>query len=150
ILHTYNNAVFNYHCFLRLSAVKTTVKTTVKKIQDHSAAGSFKVGDIGDYPAEYNPKVHGPYDPARFYGAAHTPFSEVKLCEIDQWMKCRNKSPKAFAALISRAYWRWSHQYVQPKRTTAAPLIHGIAGMMLFFYAINYGKIIRHRNYKYH
>jgi Mitochondrial F1F0-ATP synthase, subunit f len=22
----------------------------------------------GDYPAEYNPKVHGPYDPARFYG----------------------------------------------------------------------------------
>lgn len=23
---------------------------------------------FGDYPAEYNPKVHGPYDPARFYG----------------------------------------------------------------------------------
>lgn len=23
---------------------------------------------IGDYPAEYNPKVHGPYDPARYYG----------------------------------------------------------------------------------
>lgn len=23
---------------------------------------------LGDYPAEYNPKVHGPYDPARFYG----------------------------------------------------------------------------------
>lgn len=22
----------------------------------------------GDYPAEYNPKVHGPYDPARYYG----------------------------------------------------------------------------------
>ncbi len=22
----------------------------------------------GEYPAEYNPKVHGPYDPARFYG----------------------------------------------------------------------------------
>lgn len=23
---------------------------------------------FGDYPAEYNPKVHGVYDPARFYG----------------------------------------------------------------------------------
>ena len=22
----------------------------------------------GEYPAEYNPKVHGPYDPARYYG----------------------------------------------------------------------------------
>lgn len=23
---------------------------------------------IGDYPKEYNPSVHGPYDPARYYG----------------------------------------------------------------------------------
>lgn len=23
---------------------------------------------FGDYPAEYNPKVHGVYDPARYYG----------------------------------------------------------------------------------
>lgn len=23
---------------------------------------------IGDYPIEYNPKIHGVYDPARFYG----------------------------------------------------------------------------------
>lgn len=23
---------------------------------------------FGEYPAEYNPKIHGPYDPARFYG----------------------------------------------------------------------------------
>jgi hypothetical protein len=22
----------------------------------------------GEYPAGYNPNVHGPYDPARFYG----------------------------------------------------------------------------------
>lgn len=22
----------------------------------------------GEYPAEYNPKVHGPFDPARYYG----------------------------------------------------------------------------------
>lgn len=23
---------------------------------------------IGDYPVEYNPSIHGPYDPARYYG----------------------------------------------------------------------------------
>jgi hypothetical protein len=28
---------------------------------------SSKMG-FGDYPAEYNPKVHGVFDPARFYG----------------------------------------------------------------------------------
>lgn len=27
----------------------------------------------GDYPAEYNPKVHGPYDPARYYGKGEWP-----------------------------------------------------------------------------
>jgi len=37
---------------------------------------------IGDYPVEYNPKVHGPYDPARFYGTPDTPFSQVKLGEV--------------------------------------------------------------------
>lgn len=23
---------------------------------------------LGDYPIEYDAKVHGPYDPARYYG----------------------------------------------------------------------------------
>lgn len=23
---------------------------------------------VGHYPKEYNPRVHGPYDPSRFYG----------------------------------------------------------------------------------
>ncbi|VVC26087.1 Mitochondrial F1-F0 ATP synthase subunit F, predicted [Cinara cedri] len=105
---------------------------------------------ISDYPPEYNPKVHGPYDPARYYGKPDTPLSQVKLGDLREWISCRNKSPRAIAGVFSRAYWRWSHKYVQPKRTTVAPLIHIIAGSMLFFYTINYGKIIRHRNYKYH
>uniref|UniRef100_A0A2S2QQ35 Putative ATP synthase subunit f n=1 Tax=Sipha flava TaxID=143950 RepID=A0A2S2QQ35_9HEMI len=105
---------------------------------------------IGDYPAEYKPKVHGLYDPARFYGTPDTPFSQVKLGEMTQWIGRLNKSPSALAGLFSRAYWRWSHKYVQPKRATVAPLIHIITGSMLFFYTINYGKIIRGRNYKHH
>jgi len=42
---------------------------------------SFKMG-IGDYPAEYNPKVHGPYDPARYYGTPDKPFGQLKLGEV--------------------------------------------------------------------
>ena len=34
---------------------------------------------FGDYPAEYNPKVHGPYDPARYYGKGN------------KYNSCRNK-----------------------------------------------------------
>lgn len=30
---------------------------------------------FGDYPAEYNPKVHGPYDPARYYGKRKQPIN---------------------------------------------------------------------------
>jgi len=37
---------------------------------------------IGDYPAEYNPKVHGPYDPARYYGTPDKPFGQLKLGEV--------------------------------------------------------------------
>lgn len=31
---------------------------------------------FGDYPAEYNPKIHGIYDPARFYGKGE--------CRVDE------------------------------------------------------------------
>jgi len=36
---------------------------------------------IGEYPAGYNANVHGPYDPARFYGKRklHIP------CNIDMY-----------------------------------------------------------------
>ncbi|XP_056647772.1 putative ATP synthase subunit f, mitochondrial [Diorhabda carinulata] len=105
---------------------------------------------FGDYPAEYNPKIHGPYDPARFYGKPDTPFGQVKVGEIGAWLARRNKSPSALAGAISRAYWRWQHKYVQPKRSGIAPFLHVVVGSMIFFYSINYTKLSHHRNYKYH
>jgi len=32
------------------------------------AKSFFKFFSIGEYPPEYNPRVHGPYDPSRNYG----------------------------------------------------------------------------------
>ncbi|XP_066140181.1 putative ATP synthase subunit f, mitochondrial [Euwallacea fornicatus] len=105
---------------------------------------------IGEYPAEYNPKIHGPYDPARFYGKPDTPFGQVKLSEVGSWLARRNKSPRAIAGAFSRAFWRWQHKYVLPKRAGIAPFLHVVFGSMGVFYFLNYGKVSRHKNYKYH
>jgi hypothetical protein len=44
-------------------------------------------------------------------------------------------------AACSRAWWRWQHKYMQPRRSTMAPYFQLIVGSMIFFYSINYGKI---------
>ncbi|CAH0398040.1 unnamed protein product [Chilo suppressalis] len=105
---------------------------------------------FGDYPKEYNPAVHGPYDPARYYGKPDTPFGQLKISEIGSWFARRNKSPSAVAGACSRAWWRWQHKYMQPKKVGMAPLFQLLVGSMTFFYVINYGKMKHHRNYKYH
>ncbi|KAK5640746.1 hypothetical protein RI129_009293 [Pyrocoelia pectoralis] len=105
---------------------------------------------FGDYPIEYDPKVHGPYDPARYYGKADTPLAQVKLGELASWISRRNKSPRAMAACVSRALWRWQHKYVQPKRAGIAPIFQVLVGSMVVFYILNYRRISHHKNYKYH
>ncbi|XP_012231157.1 putative ATP synthase subunit f, mitochondrial isoform X2 [Linepithema humile] len=105
---------------------------------------------IGGYPAEYDPVRHGPYDPARYYGKADTPFLDLKLNEITGWISRRQKTPQAVAGVFSRAFWRWQHKYVQPKRNGIAPFFHVAVGSMIFFYWINYSKMRHHKNYKYH
>lgn len=56
-------------------------------------------------------------------------------------MARREKTPRAVAGAFSRAWWRWQHKYVQPKRAGIAPMFQIIAASMVFFYAINYGKL---------
>ncbi|ENN74885.1 putative ATP synthase subunit f, mitochondrial [Dendroctonus ponderosae] len=106
--------------------------------------------NFGQYPIEYDPKIHGPYDPARFYGKPDTPFGQLKLSEVGSWLGRRDKSPRAVVGAISRAYWRWQHKYVQPKRAGIAPFLQVVVGCMGIFYVFNYDKISRHRNYKHH
>lgn len=51
---------------------------------------------FGDYPAEYNPKVHGPYDPARFYGKRKliTMLNWIFLPEICSTLHNRCRTPQ--------------------------------------------------------
>nr|ABI52735.1 mitochondrial ATP synthase F chain [Argas monolakensis] len=105
---------------------------------------------LGDYPAEYNPKVHGPYDPARYYGKPDVPFSELRLTEVAAWFGRRRKSPQALVGAMSRAYWRWQHKYVLPKRAGFPAIGQLLVGLCTFFYAINYSKLKHHRRFRYH
>jgi len=104
----------------------------------------------GEYPAEYNAKVHGPYDPARWYGKPDTQLRNVKLGELAGWLGRRNKTPLAFIQSISRGWWQWQHGYMQPVRAGSRGFLQLTFGMMTFFYIINYGKIRKHRFYKHH
>lgn len=75
---------------------------------------------------------------------ADTPFSQVKVGEVTSWLARREKSPKALVGAFSRAWWRWNHKYVQPKRSGVAPFFQVVTASMIFFYAINYGKLSEH------
>ncbi|KAK8405157.1 hypothetical protein O3P69_001614 [Scylla paramamosain] len=103
---------------------------------------------FGEYPPEYNAKIHGPYDPARYYGKADIPFGQVKLGELGSWVGRRNMS--GIPGAVSRAFWRWNHKYMLPKKTGFAPFAQLMVGCMIVFYSINYGKMVHHRNHKYH
>ncbi|XP_043483650.1 putative ATP synthase subunit f, mitochondrial [Leptopilina heterotoma] len=105
---------------------------------------------FGEYQPDYNPKIHGTYDPARFYGKPDTPFGEVKLRELGSWFSRRQKSPQAFAQLVSRAWWRWQHKYMLPKNALFVGPMQLVFGGMALFYWINYGKLKHHKNFKYH
>merc|ERR1712059_95442 len=111
----------------------------------HSKSKMFGLGEL---PKEYNPKVHGPYDPAVYYGARDKKFGEVKLGELPGWLARRNKTPTGMGRAMSRAYWRWCFKYVQPKYCGLAPGIQLIVGWCGLFYLMNYRKYWDHRNYK--
>ncbi|CAG7837916.1 unnamed protein product [Allacma fusca] len=104
----------------------------------------------GEYPVEYNPKVHGPYDPARYYGKPDTKLSQVKLGELGSWLARRNKNPIAMVQAVSRAWWRWNHKFIFPRNAGLSGPIQVAVGSMLFFYVINYRRYKNHRFAKYH
>lgn len=83
---------------------------------------------LGELPQAYNKAVHGPYDPAVFYGKRDVPLGQVgslnhqqhncticfqvKLQDVPAWFSRRNKSPVAAVQAMSRAYWRWPNDYL--------------------------------------
>merc|ERR1711893_40899 len=105
---------------------------------------------IGHYPPEFNPKIHGPYDPSRFYGKVDKPLSEVKLGELTSWVGRRNMHPLAMGRCVGRAYWRWAKAWMLPKRAGFAPLGQMCLAISAYYYICMYGSIKYHKHAKYH
>merc|ERR1712002_1210796 len=106
----------------------------------------------GEYPKEFNPKVHGPYDPSRYYGPKDLKISEVKLGDFMSWLGRRKKTPNAAISAMSRALHRWRHYYVLTRAPlTITPYMQLVIPMAAFAYYINYEKIVAHgHTQKYH
>jgi F-type H+-transporting ATPase subunit f len=105
---------------------------------------------LGELPKEYSSKVHGPYDPAIFYGKKDSPLAQTKLGELPAWMSRRSMNPVAMGRAISRGWWRYQHKYIFPKYCGLTPVVHYIVGISTLFYCLNYKKYSHHRNKKYH
>ncbi|XP_076280583.1 ATP synthase, subunit F [Lasioglossum baleicum] len=106
--------------------------------------------NIGLYPKGYDRSVHGPYDPARYYGKPDTPLGEVKLGELTKWIGRREIGFRPFAGLCSRAFWRWQHKYIHPLKSGFAPVMQVAIAGSITFYIMNYLRLRGHRKYKYH
>ncbi|THK32918.1 putative ATP synthase subunit f, mitochondrial [Diachasma alloeum] len=119
-------------------------------MQPPSQLSNMDWGNWGKYPKNFDPSIHGRFDPAKYYGKADVPFGEVKLGELGSWFARREKGPIRLAQMIGRAYWRWQHKYVLPKKCGVAPFFQMTVTAMIFFYVINYPKLRWHANYKYH
>jgi len=106
---------------------------------------------LGELPKAYNKAIHGPYDPAVFYGKADVPLSQVKVYQLPVWLlKKQFYNPIAYVRAGSRAYWRWNHKYSLPKHSGLTPFLQITAGLVGIFYVMNYSGISHHRNQKYH
>lgn len=104
----------------------------------------------GCYPEGYNRAVHGPYDPARYYGPKDLALSEVKLSELPAWIARREKSPQAFMQMMSRFHHRWWNKFWIPKKSTAAGLFQLIFMVSTASYLAGYHHHKHHKNRKYH
>ena len=58
---------------------------------------------LGNLPPGYNKAVHGPYDPAVFYGKQDIPLSQVKVYQLPAWLARRQfYNPIAYGRALSR------------------------------------------------
>ena len=68
---------FCTYVFLRQSYVVDLLYVILDGCQTSLFLFQRKMLGLGELPKEYNKAVHGPYDPAIFYGKKDTPLSQV-------------------------------------------------------------------------
>ncbi|CAG5128961.1 unnamed protein product [Candidula unifasciata] len=104
----------------------------------------------GKYPKEYNPKVHGPYHPGRYYGKPDVPFGDVKIGDLGGWISRRKFTPTAVWGAIHRTFWNWSGRWMNARSPGFAPIGHIIMLSSAYYFLVMYKDRSYHRHCKYH
>lgn len=124
---------------------------TLQPFENAIPKNALEQKGYGCYPAGYNRKVHGPYDPARYYGPKDTAFGDVKMSELTQWIGRRDKSLQSMAQCISRNHTRWVDKFSAPRKATSSWVWQSIFVFCTFSYLTLYPKSLKHhKNKKYH
>ena len=101
----------------------------------------FQSMGLGELPAGYDKKIHGPYNPSLYYGKKDVPLGEVKLGQLPAWFARRSMNPIAWSRAVSRAYWRWNLKYAAARYGGMIPIYHMFAMVIGGSYLINYSKL---------
>ncbi|CAK9290523.1 unnamed protein product [Gordionus sp. m RMFG-2023] len=105
---------------------------------------------VGYYPPEYEPKIHGPYYPWRYYGKPDIKFGDLKLKEIWSWLGRRSFSPSAIYNCGSRNFHYYHYKWIDTKVGIAAPAYHFAVSAMLLSYVLFFSRYYYERKRKHH
>lgn len=108
------------------------------------------VASLGNYPKEYNARVHGPYVPWRHYGKPDTPFSQVRLIDLPLWLARRDKSAEGLLRGASRLAHKWHYKYTMPVKGSGAYVWQVIIPLSLITLYASYERYEAVRQKKYH
>ncbi|XP_060064203.1 putative ATP synthase subunit f, mitochondrial [Ylistrum balloti] len=75
------------------------------------------IRNIGKYDPNYNPRVHGTYDPSRWYGKPDKPFMDVTVKELPAWISRRDISPFGIARAFGRGYATFKNNFFSSKNS---------------------------------
>lgn len=109
------------------------------------------VKSFGNYPAEYNRAVHGPYYPFVNYGPRDTPIQDVKLGEMKKWLARRNYAPYAIVGAITRTYYKWHFNWFETRLGSPSKFVFQfMIGLSVGSMLLSYSVYRNHRMHKYH
>ncbi|XP_069124768.1 putative ATP synthase subunit f, mitochondrial [Argopecten irradians] len=73
------------------------------------------IKEVGKYDPLYNPRVHGTFNPSRYYGKPDKPIMDVKMKELPSWIWRRNCTPIGAARAVGRGFWSFKLKYISCK-----------------------------------
>ncbi|XP_022315346.1 putative ATP synthase subunit f, mitochondrial [Crassostrea virginica] len=80
--------------------------------------------NLGRFPSEFNPKIHGAYQADRFYGTPDKPFSSLKINEVVPWLNRRDMSVTGIGRFFSRKLYTHQRKYYLSAGNRGIGIVH--------------------------